>query len=58
MEYKVILYHDAEQDIREIVKWYDLKSVELSNRFIFQLDEAISLHNLLQNRTAVFIFTE
>lgn len=47
MEYTIILYYDAEQDIIEIVKWYDLKSVELSNRFISQLDEAINKISVL-----------
>lgn len=42
MEYSIIFYKDSKQDIIEIVKWYDLKSVELSNRFILQVDEAIN----------------
>ncbi len=42
MEYSIRLYDDAKEDIVEIAKWYDLKSVELSKRFIAQLDKAIN----------------
>ena len=42
MEYSIVLYNDAKEDIIEIAKWYDLKSVELSKRLITQLDKTIS----------------
>ena len=42
MEYSIVLYNDAKEDIVEIAKWYDLKSVELSKRFIEQFDIAIN----------------
>ena len=41
MEYSIIVYDEAKQDIIEIVKWYDLKSIGLGDRFIVWLDEAI-----------------
>ena len=41
MEYSIIVYDEARRDIFEIVKWYDLKSIGLGDRFIAHLDEAI-----------------
>ncbi|MEP6465570.1 MAG: type II toxin-antitoxin system RelE/ParE family toxin [Parafilimonas sp.] len=42
MEYSIILCDEAKQDILEITKWYDLKSIGLGDRFIEYLDEAVS----------------
>ena len=41
MEYTLIVYNEAKEDIIEIVKWY-----ELSNRFIVQPDEAMHKLNV------------
>ncbi len=42
LEYKIIIFSNAQQDIIEIVKWYDLQAEGLKEKFLVNLREAIN----------------